>query len=362
MISRMFIQQSRFMKLFSLSRGRLIGAVLCAAWIVSVPPLFLSASAAHAPVVVPARPLLIGGKPTSVTGGSLRFTGTVHTRGKEFILSALGYFHVAASTLAWPAGKSSTLSAKAFVATGHLNFWHDSKGEVHMHVKHAEAAFESMRIKSINITHGNATWSLLHKTLKVSLTKALWKKSPVTASGTYNFATHRGTGVIVFPNVQQQQIFALMVPGRVNIVGRGDIHAILTCGANGVITGEIQLVGKTGGFLQLHQIPLLRSVLAGSYGQALAAAMADDLHDYPFTKEDVNVRMTKSGMTFTMDFVRGRGNPMHLKARKVVIDGKTMIFRARDLKTVHLVIPVLHLTAQRLVAIIQRFSQATKTR
>ncbi len=336
--------------------------LLIASWVMAVPAAVEPVKAPPATTLLPARALLIAGKPVHLTGGRLRFTGTVHTRGKEFILSALGRFHIAASTLAWPAGKSSTLSARAIGATGHLNFWHDSAGLAHIHIKHAEAEFESLRIKSFNLTRGNATWSLLHKTLIVSLNKALWKNSLVTASGRYSFATHRGTGVILLPNVQQQQLFALMVPGRVNIVGRGNIRATFNCSASGLITGELQLVGKTGGFLQLHQIPLLRSVLAGSYGQALAAAMADDLHDYPFTREQVNVQMTKTGMTFRLDFVRGRGNPMHLKARKMIIDGKTMIFRAEDLKTVHLVIPVVHLTAQRLIAIIQRFSQATKTR
>lgn len=358
----MLIQQCGRLKRFSLSCGRLIGVLVAASWMVPVPVAVESAPAPPARTALPTGPLIIAGKPISLTGGSVRFTGTVHTLGKQLILSALGNFHVAASNLAWPAGNPSTLSAKDIIATGHLDFWHDSDGLAHIHIKQGEAAFGSLRIKSSNITHGKATFSLLHKTLAFSLNTALWKNSRVTASGTYNTTTRSGTGVIAIPSVQQQQLFALMVPGRVNIVGRGNIRATLTFGADGVITGEIQLVGKAGGFLQLHQIPLLRSVLAGSYGQAMAAAMADDLHDYPFTREHVNVRMAKSGMTFMMDFVRGPGNPMHLKARKVVIDGKTMIFRARDLKTVHLIIPVEHLTAQRLIAIIQRFSPAAKTR
>lgn len=319
-------------------------------------------SAAISPpaVHIPTNPLSINGKPIALTDGTIRFTGTIHTHGKNFIVSALGTLHVAATALAWPAARPRTFSVRTLTSDGSVNFWHDSRGTAHLRVKNGVTRFQSLRMKNFTFTHGIITWSLLHHAMTASSIHAAWNGSPIVAHGNYDLLTHQGRAVISMPAVQQHRLFAMMVPQRVDIQGVGDITAKLTLHANGLVTGGIELIGKHHGFLQLHQIPLLRSVLAGTYGQALAAAMADDLHDYPFTQEHVDVTLTKSGMTFKLDFIRGQGNPMHLKARKVVIDGKTMIFRARDLKSVHLVIPVRNLTVQSLIRLLQKFSSTTK--
>lgn len=148
----------------------------------------------------------------------------------------------------------------------------------------------------------------------------------------------------------------MLAPQRVKIIGHGKIIARLTFNAMGRVTGTLDLTGASGGFLCLHQIPLLRTVLSGTYGQPLAAAMADDLHDYPFTTEQVNAILTRTGMTFKLNFIRGSGNPLHLKPRIVIIDGKKMVFRVSDLKSIQLVIPVRNLTLLKLLALIHKFS------
>ncbi|MGC8624731.1 MAG: hypothetical protein ACP5VQ_05645 [Phycisphaerae bacterium] len=306
--------------------------------------------------------LCIAGQPMAIRNGYLRFTGTLHTLGKNFIVAALGHFDIGATKLAWSATKPPTISTTGLVVQGHIHFWHDTKSIAHLHIQHGVATFNTLRMKTVTLIAGKISWSLRHDLLTATAITATWNHAMITASGTDNSASGVGSVVIAIPRFQQQRFFAMLAPQRVNIQGLGNMIARLTFNAAGHITGSINLTGLNAGYLQLHQVPLLREVLAGTYGQAMAGAMADDLHDYPFKQERVRVLLTQTGMTFKMDFLRGPGNPMHLKPRTVIIDGKTMLFRARDLKSVHLTIPVRNLTIRKLLAFVQRLSGVSTTR
>ena len=344
------------------THGRWIGRTLAVALIFSTTPPVQSADLTSGTAHHISAPLRIAGKPLHIANGSIRFTGTLHTLGKNFIVAALGDFQVKAAALDWPAAKPRTISVTGFCAQGHLHLWHDGKRIAHVHIRDGMATFDKLRIKTCNLTGGKIIWSMLHHTLTISSGSIFWKRVALTTSGNYDLSTEHGTAIISIPNFQQQRLFALLVPQRVNVQGNGALAVKLAFDAAGHITGGIDLVGVGSGVLQLHQIPLLRTVLAGTYGQAMAAAMADDLHDYPFTTEQVHVTMTTNGMTFKLNFIRGPGNPMHLKPRELVIGGKKVIFRARDLKSVHLLIPVRNLTILKLLAMAQRYSNISPAR
>lgn len=315
-------------------------------------------SSVHA---VPHR-LYIAGQPMVITNGHIRFTGTLHTWGNNFIVAALGRFHLGATKLAWSAAHPPIISSTGLAAQGYIHFWHGAKGIAHVHIHNGLAVFKTLGLKYITVSAGKINWALQNNQLTATAITANWKQTMIQASGMYNLSTRVGHVLITIPKFKQQRFFALLAPQRVNIQGLGNMMIRLTFNAVGDMTGSLNLAGLHAGYLQLHQVPLLREVLTGSYGQAMAAAMADDLHDYPFTQERVRVRLTRTGMIFKMDFIRGPGNPMHLKPRTVNIDGKKMLFRARDLKSIHLTIPVRNLTLRKLLALAQQFSKVSTTR
>jgi hypothetical protein len=323
-----------------------------------LPPVAEAASSATVDsrtVRVAALPLRIAGKPVAITNGSIRFTGTLHTRGKNFIDAARGGMQARATTLAWPATQPPVISIHAWTANGHIHLWHDAIGNAHIAINNGHSVLKALQIKTQTFSNVEVKWGMLHHVLTVARVQAFWNGTKIVAHGTYNMSTGLGRLTLSMPKVYQQRLFAMLAPQRVNIIGLGQITAKVTFNATGRVTGTLDLTGVSGGFLCLHHIPLLRTVLAGTYGQPMAAAMADDLHDYPFTTEQVNVVLTRTGMTFKLNFIRGPGNPLHLKPRFVVIDGKKMVFRASDLKSVHLTIPVRHLTLMKLLALIHKF-------
>lgn len=300
--------------------------------------------------------VLMGDKNIRISGGTIVLAGTIKTHGGRVIQSAVGHLHIEAHAIVYPDTLPQTFGINGFTIDGHINYRCGKAGDKHLQVSRGVASFVRLNIKNQTLIGGSVAWSLTHHILTVSALKTAWNKAHIVASGEFNLLTGLGHAVVVLSNFNQEQLFALLVPKRVDIVGAGTLQAGIDFDAAGHMTGKVDLRGQKGGFLHLHQVPLLREVLAGSYGKPLADAMADDLHDYPFTHEDVHIKLSRDGMIFKLNFIRGPGNPLHLKPRVVVIGGKKMRFLPGDLKSINLTIPVQHLTIQKLLDLARKVS------
>lgn len=288
--------------------------------------------------------------------GTIIFTGAIKTLGPQQIISAQGHFHIAAKTVDWPAASPRQFAFTRLSLDGDLAFWHRTGQPPHLTIRRGALTFASLKISRQVVHQGALAWRLRHQRLTITRGAAHWATGQLRVTGEFDLVPRRGAATIVLTHFSQQRLFALLAPGRVNVVGIGTLQAHLAFNWRGGVTGNIELTGRAGGFLQLHQVPLLRNVLAGTYGQPLANAMADDLHDYPFTREEVRVSLAADTMTFKCAFLRGPGNPLHLKPRVIVLGGKKILFKPGDLRRVNLTIPVRHLTLRRLLTLTRRFS------
>ncbi len=125
-------------------------------------------------VRVAAAPFRIAGKPVAIGDGSIRFTGTLHTLGKNFIVAARGGIQAGAATLAWPAAHSPVISIHTLTASGHIHLWHDAAGIAHIDIKNGLSVVKALQIKTQTLSNVEIKWGMLHHILTVASLEALW--------------------------------------------------------------------------------------------------------------------------------------------------------------------------------------------
>ncbi|MGC8560865.1 MAG: hypothetical protein ACP5O1_09325 [Phycisphaerae bacterium] len=169
--------------------------------------------------------------------------------------------------------------------------------------------------------------------LVVTSCHGMYRNHPWTLSADYDLASGTLSVNLQMTNINQQRIFQFFAPSKLNVIGPATLTAHFTWHRNGHLTGKLSLKAVGPGMLEIKSVPILTQRVVQAYGQSMAMLMIEDLREYPFTSESLTATENAHGMIIRYSFTRGTTNPQKLKPQLIKIDGRTVLFRPRDLKS-----------------------------